>query len=96
MISSRLRCVLLNAARLDFDGRIDFSKLSAIAELTRHEVTSKTEVATRVADHDVVINKEMPLTGEMIRDFPPSVKLICEAGTGVSFYERRSHGSPHE
>ena len=34
-IPSRPRCVLLNAARLDFDGRIDFGKLEAVADVTR-------------------------------------------------------------
>ena len=31
-----------------------------------------------------MLNKELPLTGEMIRSFSDSVKLICEAGTGYN------------
>ena len=81
---TRLRCVLLNAARLDYDGRIDFTKLSATAQIQRHEASAPSEVAARVQGHDVVINKEMPITAELIRQFPPSVKLICEAGTGYN------------
>merc|ERR1719203_2604049 len=30
------------------------------------------------------MNKEYPLPGKVIRAFPPSVKLICEAGTGYN------------
>ena len=52
------RIVMLNAARLDFDGRIDLSKLSAIGEVMRHEVSAPSEVAARVEGHEVVINKE--------------------------------------
>ena len=32
----RLKAVMLNADRLDFDGRLDFSRLEPVAELTRH------------------------------------------------------------
>ena len=80
----RLRCVMLNAARLDYDGRINFDRMSAVADVTRHEVSDPSEVVSRVAGHEVVMNKEMPLPGELIRAFPPSVKLICEAGTGYN------------
>lgn len=75
---------MLNAARLDYDGRIDFEKLTSVAEVSRYEVSDTTEVLTRVQGHSVVLNKEMPLPGELIAKFPPSVKLICEAGTGYN------------
>ena len=32
----------------------------------------------------VVVTKEMPVGGDLIRQFPDSVKLICEAGTGYN------------
>jgi glycerate dehydrogenase len=82
----RLRCVLLNAGRLDYDGRLDFSRLSAVADqVSRHEHTDHADeeaVLARVASHNVVINKEMPLSAKLIRRFPPTVVLIVEAGTG--------------
>ena len=52
------RIVMLNAARLDFDGRIDLAKLSTIGDVTRHEISTPSEVAARVDGHEVVINKE--------------------------------------
>ena len=82
--TSKLRCVLLNAARVDFDGRINFEKLSAVADISRHEISAPSEVAARCEGHDIVMNKEMPLPGDLIRTFPPSVKLICEMGTGYN------------
>ena len=59
-------------------------KCYTVEDFTRHEVTSPSEVLSRVAGHEVVMNKEMPLTGDMIRAFPPEVKLIAEAGTGYN------------
>ena len=84
--NSRLRCVMINAGRLDFDGRINFDKLTAVADVTRFEVSDPSEVVERVAaaDADIVLNKELPLPGALIRALPPSVKLIVEAGTGFN------------
>ena len=83
--SKRLRCIMLNAARLDYDGRIDFKNLqSVVADVRRYESSHPSEVIDRLENAEVVINKEMPLTAEMIRAFPPTVKLICEAGTGYN------------
>lgn len=81
---SKLRCVMLNAARLDYDGRIGFEKLAEVAHLERHEVSAPSEVVERVANANVVMNKELPIPGDLIRAFPDSVKLICEAGTGYN------------
>lgn len=78
------RCVMLNAGRLDFDNRLDFGALEAVADVTRHEVSDPEEVLSRVAGHEIVVNKEMPLPGDLIRQFPDSVKVICEAGTGYN------------
>ena len=80
----RLRCVMLNAARLDYDGRISFDKVSATADVTRYEISDPSEVVSRVAGHEVVLNKEMPIPADLIKNFPPCVKLICEAGTGYN------------
>jgi glycerate dehydrogenase len=78
---------MLNAARLDYDERIDLDKLKASVggQLTRYEISNTPqEVLERVEGHAVVVNKEMPLGGDLIRAFPPCVKLICEAGTGYN------------
>ena len=80
--TSKLRCVL-NAARVDFDGRINFEKLSPpTSACTR--LARRPRVTLRAKSHDIVMNKEMPLRSDLIRTFPPSVKLICEMGTGYN------------
>jgi glycerate dehydrogenase len=81
---SKLKCVMLNAARLDFDGRIDWSKVKKSCDLTSYDISDHSEIVSRVAGADIVMNKEFPIPGDLIRAFPPSVKLIAEAGTGYN------------
>ena len=42
------------------------------------------QVAERAAGLDILITKEMPVPGEVIKQLPDSVRLICEAGTGFN------------
>ncbi len=42
------------------------------------------EILKNVANQNVIITKEIPLSKELIDQFPSSVKLICEAGTGYN------------
>lgn len=76
--------VFLNAARLDFDQRLDFSPLAELGNVISHEESSDEEILERVQGQSIVITKELPLSGELIERFPSSVKLICEAGTGYN------------
>jgi len=82
--STKLKVVNLNAARLDFDGRINWDKMKATAEVTMYDKSETEEIVGRVQGADIVMNKEFPLPGETIRAFPSSVKLIAEAGTGYN------------
>lgn len=85
--STRLRAVFLNAERLDFDGRLDYEPLTASMSVSWHAMSNPArpeEILSRVEGHDVVINKEMPLSRQLIEAFPASVRLICEAGTGFN------------
>jgi len=82
--ASKLNCVMLNAARLDFDGRIDWGKVKESCNLTSYDISETSEIVSRVQGADIVMNKEFPIPGELIRAFPPSVKIIAEAGTGYN------------
>jgi glycerate dehydrogenase len=82
--ASKVPCVLLNAARLDYDGRLDFSRLEAVADVTRFEVSAEADVAARCAGAAVVVNKELPLSAAVIGALPDSVGLVVEAGTGYN------------
>ena len=76
--------VLLNAARLDFDQKLSFSSLSAVAAVTRYDDSTEAEMVERVKGMEIVITKEIAVPGSVIRQFPSSVRIICEAGTGFN------------
>ena len=76
------KCVLLNAKKMNFDGKLDFSILSS--DLTVYDDTTPQQLLKRIQNANIIITKEMEVSGEMIRQFPDSVKLICEAGTGYN------------
>ena len=76
------KTVVLNSARMNYDGKLDMSVLSS--DVTEYAVTEQDQILERVQGMDVVVTKEMPVSGEMIAQFPDSVKLICEAGTGYN------------
>ncbi len=76
--------VFLNAARLDFDGRLDFSSVTACTTFTRFETSTADEILARVAGQQIVITKELPVGKTLIQAFPASVGLMIEAGTGYN------------
>lgn len=76
--------VFLNSGKLDFDNKLDFSRLSELTTFTKFKASTDAEIIQRVQGQEVVITKELPLGKILIDQFPPSVKLICEAGTGYN------------
>ena len=76
------KCVVLNAKKMNFDGKLDFSILSS--DVTVYDDTTEQQLSERIQGADIIVTKEMPVSGEMIQHFPESVKLICEAGTGYN------------
>ena len=79
-----MKTVFLNATKLDFDQKLDFSSVQALTDLTNYDDTSNEQILERVQGQTVVITKEMPVGKDVISQFPDSVKLICEAGTGYN------------
>lgn len=79
-----MKTVFLNATKLDFDQKLDFSSVQALTELTNYDDTRNEQILERVQGQTVVITKEMPVGKDVISQFPDSVKLICEAGTGYN------------
>lgn len=78
------KIVFLNSARLDFDKSLDYSPLKDLGELTNYTDSDYDEILDRVQGQDIIVTKELPLAKELIEEFPESVKLICEAGTGYN------------
>ena len=84
------KTVVLNAAKMNFDGNLDFSVLSE--DVTVYDDTDQHQLLARIQGAAVVVTKEMPVGGNLIRQFPDSVKLICEAGGRPS---EGDHGLQH-
>ena len=76
------KCVVLNAKKMNFDGKLDFSVLSS--DVTVYDDTTEQQLSERIQGADIIVTKEMSVSAEMIQKFPESVKLICEAGTGYN------------
>ena len=76
------KCVVLNAKKMNFDGKLDFSVLSS--DVTVYDDTTNEELPERIQGADIIVTKEMPVSAKMIQRFQESVKLICEAGTGYN------------
>ena len=76
------KVVVLNAAKMDFDGRMDFSVLSD--EVKVYADSREDEILERVQDADAIVTKELVLSPELVASFPARLKLICEAGTGYN------------
>ena len=85
--TTKPKAVFLNASRLDYDGKLDWSRLHELCDLHLNPVDAvrdKQEVLDLVQDATIVMTKEMALPADTFADFPSSVQLLCEAGTGFN------------
>jgi glycerate dehydrogenase len=81
------KAVFLNASRLNYDHQLDFTSWHNLVDVVLHDadrVDDVTKVLELVQDVEIVITKEMPLPASTFVQFPKSVKLLCEAGTGYN------------
>lgn len=76
--------VFLNSAKLNFDNKLNLLPLINLTNFTKHNESNNIEILQRVKDQNIVITKELPIGRDLITQFPSSVKLICEAGTGYN------------
>ena len=67
---------------MNFDWKLDLSILSS--DLTVYDDTTPQQLLEMIQNANIIITKEIEVSGEMIRQFPDSVKLICETGTGYN------------
>mmetsp|Transcript_16230 Transcript_16230/g.35590 ORF Transcript_16230/g.35590 Transcript_16230/m.35590 type:complete len:378 (+) Transcript_16230:68-1201(+) len=85
--SQKPKAVFLNASRLDYDDKLDWSGLQRICDLRLNPsdaVRDKDAMIELVRDADIVITKEMIVPSDYFDEFPPTVRLLCEAGTGFN------------
>ena len=76
------KVVIMNAQKMNYDGQLDFSVLSS--DVVDYPDTDVSQLLERIGDASVIVTKEMPVPADVIAQFPDTVKLICEAGTGYN------------
>lgn len=76
------KTVVLNAELVNYDNNIDYTQIAS--EVMVYDETPEDKILERVQGYNVVVTKEMKVSGDIIRAFPDSVKMICEAGTGYN------------
>lgn len=79
-----LNTVFLNSQKVDFDKKLNFESITQVTNLTNYDSSSDEEILKRIKDQNIIITKELPMGRDLIAQFPSSVKLICEAGTGYN------------
>lgn len=75
-----MKIVFLDAATM---GDVDFGPVRALGDLVLYESSSREEALERVAGAEVLIINKIRVDAELM-DAAPSLKLICEAATGVN------------
>ena len=76
------RVVVVNAGKMNYDHLLDFSVLSNDVQV--YDDSTNAELIERIQGARVVVTKELPVGAELLSQFPDSVKLIVEAGTGYN------------
>ena len=76
------RVVVVNAGKMNYDQALDFSVLSSDVQV--YDNSTNEELIERIQGARVVVTKELPVNAELLSQFPDTVKLIVEAGTGYN------------
>ena len=76
------RVVVVNASKMNYDHALDFSILSSDVQV--YDDSTNAELIERIQGARVVVTKELPVGAELLSQFPDTVKLIVEAGTGYN------------
>lgn len=76
------RVVVVNANKMNYDQALDFSVLSSDVQV--YDDSTNTELIERIQGARVVVTKELQVGADLLSQFPDTVKLIVEAGTGYN------------
>lgn len=76
------KVVIVNAFKMNYDKSLDFSIISD--QVVEYADSTPEEMIERIQGAEVVVTKECSVTADMIQNFPDSIKLIVEAGTGYN------------
>lgn len=76
------RVIVVNASKMNYDHALDFSVLSSDVQV--YDNSTNEELIERIQGARVVVTKELPVGADLLSQFPDTVKLIVEAGTGYN------------
>ena len=76
------RVVVVNASKMNYDHALDFSILSNDVQV--YDDSTNAEIIERIQGARVVVTKEIPVDADLLSQFPNTVKIIVEAGTGYN------------
>lgn len=76
------RVVVVNTSKMNYDHALDFSVLSSDVQV--YDDSTNEELIERIQGARVVVTKELPVGADLLLQFPDTVKLIVEAGTGYN------------
>lgn len=76
------RVVVVNASKMNYDNALDFSVLSSDVQV--YDNSTNEELIERIQGARVVVTKELPVGADLLSQFPDTVNLIVEAGTGYN------------
>ena len=76
------RVVVVNAGKMNYDHALDFFILSNDVQV--YDNSTNTELIERIQGARVVVTKELPVSADLLSQFPDTVELIVEAGTGYN------------
>ena len=76
------RVVVVNAGKMNYDHALDFSILSNDVQV--YDNSTNEELIERIQGARVVVTKELPVGADLLSQFPDTVELIVEAGTGYN------------
>ncbi|MCI1986663.1 MAG: D-2-hydroxyacid dehydrogenase [Lactobacillus sp.] len=79
------KVVVLNGEVVNYDHNIDWSSIAQ--DVVVYPTTTTDQILARVAGATVIVTKEMPVPGAIVQQFPDSVKLVVEAGTGYNNHD---------
>lgn len=73
---------IVNMGRINYDHQLDLSCLPS--DVRMYEDSKQEEILERIQGCEIMVTKELELSAALIEQFPDSVRLICEAGTGYN------------
>lgn len=76
------RVVVVNAGKMNYDKALDFSILSNDVKV--YDDSTNAGLIERIQGARVVVTKELPVSADLLSQFPDTVELIVEAGTGYN------------